>query len=121
MHTTNEINPVVAPDQLPLLQAVQGVPGSKDGKGIGDLVDADTMEQWIRDYIAAGVPPGDRVMQGLAFQFGVVVEGRCVARSFVEAEAELRSEWASQKGRPAWDTVREAVWAGFDRARDRRV
>ena len=56
-----------------------------------------------------------------AFHFGVRAEGRYAAQSFVEAEPELRSEWSSERGRLPWDGVREAVWAGFDRARERRV
>ena len=51
---------------------------------------------------------------------GVAAEGRYAGQSFVDCEPELRSEWSSEKNRAPWDAVRDAVWAGFDRARDRR-
>ena len=38
--------------KLPMAQVVQGLPGSKDGKGIGDLVDDETVGGWVRDYLA---------------------------------------------------------------------
>jgi hypothetical protein len=107
-------------DKLPVLQAVQGLGATKDGHGIGDLVDAVTLDGWVRDYLAARPDAGDAALD-LAFRFGVHAESRHAGRSFAEAEPELRSEWSSEKNRAAWDAVRDAVYAGFDRARDRRV
>jgi hypothetical protein len=107
-------------DDLPLLEVQQGLGTSKDGHGIGDLVDPVTLNGWVSDYLASQSDPGDGALD-LAFRFGVRAEGRHAGRSFAEAEAELRSEWASEKNHSPWDAVREAAYAGFDRARDRRV
>lgn len=108
-------------DELPILQVSQGVGGTKDGKGIGDVADGDTVKRWARDYLTGhNADPNANVLT-LAFGFGVRAESRFAGQSFVEAEAELRSEWSSQKEQLPWDVVRDSVWAGFDRARDRRV
>jgi hypothetical protein len=105
-------------DPLPILQVEQGLIGSKDGKGIGHLVDAETIDGWVRAYLSAH--DGGAVLE-TAFRYGVGAEGRYAGQSFVEAEPVLRSEWSSERDRQPWDIVRDAVWAGFDRARDRRV
>jgi hypothetical protein len=120
MLLTNEITPVEGDNQLPILQAAQGLAGSKDGKGIGDLADNVTIDGWVHDYLAGEGDPADRKRMGFAFRFGVHADGRYAGHSFMETEPELRSEWSSEKGRLPWDEVRDAVWAGFDRARDRR-
>jgi hypothetical protein len=104
-----------------MLQASQGVPGAKDGKGIGDVADGDTINRWARDYLTGHYGDSNAGQLTVAFRFGVRAEGRFAGQSFIEAEAELRSEWSSQKEQLPWDTVRDSVWAGFDRARDRRV
>lgn len=117
MRTGNE---VVRDDALPVLQAARGLPGAKDGTGIGDLADGGTVDGWVREYLARRAEC-DASCVDAGFRFGVSAEGRYAGQSFVEAEPELRSEWSSGKNRGPWDTVRDAVWAGFDRARDRRV
>ncbi len=117
----------IAPDEyeppppLPTMRVEQGLLGSKDGKGIGDLADDDTIDGWVRDYLDGHADAADPMAAGAGFRYGVGAEGRYAGQSFVEAEAGLRSEWSSEKNRAPWDTVRDAVWAGFDRARDRRV
>jgi hypothetical protein len=103
---------------LPILQAAAGLTSSKDGKGIGHIVDEATVDVWILDYLAG---QSDGKGLGIAFRYGVQAEVRHVGLSFVEAEPEIRSEWSSERGKLPWESVRDAVWAGFDRARDRRV
>src|SRR5581483_3176483 len=107
--------------QLPLVEAAAGLSGSKDGKGIGDLVDVATVDGWVQEYLAGRVDGVDAEAMNVAFRFGVRAEGRYAGQSFVDAEPELRSEWSSERGRLPWDGVRDAVWAGFDGARDRRM
>jgi hypothetical protein len=103
---------------LGTMHVEQGLLGSKDGKGIGELADTETVDGWVRDYLAQHAVGEE---YGAAFRFGVLAEGRYAGQSFVEAEPTIRSEWSSERGQQPWDGVREAVWAGFDRGRDRRV
>jgi hypothetical protein len=102
----------------PLLQAAAGLTGSKDGKGIGDIADPVTVDGWVAEYLAAR---SDGKGLAIAFRFGVQAESRYVGQSFVEAEPAIRSEWSSERGRLPWESVRDAIWAGFDRARDKRL
>jgi hypothetical protein len=118
MRTDNSAAPREPDKPLQLAQTDQGLTGSKDGKGIGDLVDEETVDAWVREYVGGR---SDGMGLAIAFRFGVKAEGRYAGRSFVEAEAGLRSEWSSERGRLPWESVRDAVWAGFDRARDRRI
>jgi hypothetical protein len=103
---------------LPILEAAAALPGAKDGSGIGQFVDEQTLRAWIEDYRARG-----HDFEGLeaAFEYGVQAEARFAGLSFVEAEPELRSQWSSERGHAPWDGVRDALWSGFDRARERRV
>jgi hypothetical protein len=104
--------------ELSILEAAAALPNSKDGRGIGEFVDAKMLESWVNDYLAG---QSDETGRAIAFRFGVQAEGRFAGQSFVEAESELRSEWSSERVRLPWDGVRDAVWTGFDRARDRRM
>jgi hypothetical protein len=110
-------------DELPILEVSGGVSGSKDGRGIGDLVDGRTIEIWMREYLLDRdtTTDVDELCVLKAFDFGVRTEGRYAGQSFIEAEPEIRSEWSSERGHLPWDSVRDAVWAGFDRGRDRKV
>ncbi len=121
MSISIEITPVEGVSQLPIFEAAQGLGASKDGKGLGDLAHPEMVDSWARDYLTGQGDPTDRMGLAAAFRFGVRADGRYAGQSFVETESQLRSEWSSEKGRAPWDAVRDAVWAGFDRARDRRA
>lgn len=112
--------------RLAMAEVSGGVPGSKDGRGIGDLVDRKTIEEWARQYLAergGGRESGEVEESSMvtAFQFGVRAEGPYAGQSFIEAEPQIRSEWSSARNQLPWECVRDAVWAGFDRARDRTM
>jgi hypothetical protein len=105
-------------DALPILDSDVAIPGSKDGRGIGGVVDERTLDDWVKESLESyAIALG----QEKAFKFGVRAECRFAGQSFFEAESELRSEWSSERGQMPWDRVRDAVWVGFDRARHRRV
>jgi hypothetical protein len=123
MLDTFEIAAKKVENPLAIVEVSGGVFHAKDGKGIGDLVDVKTIETWARDYINNRTDKAaiDEEKHLAAFQFGVRTEGHFAGQSFIEAEPEIRSEWSSEKGRLPWDVVRDAVWSGFDRARDRTL
>jgi hypothetical protein len=110
-------------NELPILEVSGGVSGSKDGRGIGDLVDERTIEMWVREYLLDRETPSDvdELCLMNAFRFGVRTEGRYAGQSFIEAEPAIRSEWSSERGHLPWDSVRDTIWAGFDRGRDRKL
>lgn len=108
------------PDKLPILEAAQALPVSKDGTGIGSLANDGVVDGWASEYLITKGDAPDRDALLEAFRFGVRADGWSAGQSFVDTEPQLRSEWSSQKNRIPWEAVRDAVWAGFDRARDRR-
>jgi hypothetical protein len=125
---SNLVNPTESDNyplsnELPILEVSGGVSGSKDGRGIGDLVDGRTIEVWVREYLLNRGTPSDvdELCLLKAFRFGVRNEGRYAGQSFIDAEPEIRSEWCSERDHPPWDSVRDAIWAGFDRGRDRKL
>ena len=120
MVSSNEIKPVERDRELPLHTVAGALSGTKDGKGVGDLVDEETVNEWTMSFLAGAEADSDDQSVEAAFRFGARMEGCFAPRSFVEAESDLRAEWAAGKGRVPWERVRSAVWAGFDRARDRR-
>jgi hypothetical protein len=108
---------------LPIVEVSGGVRHSKDGKGIGDLVDVETIDAWVGEYLSNRkiTSNEDREVLAAAFQFGVRNEGPHAGQSFIEAEPEIRADWSSERGHVSWESVRDAIWAGFDRARDRTL
>ncbi len=107
---------------LPIAEVSSGVSGS-DGRGIGHLVDLHTVEAWTTDYLRTRNPTPDveTALLKVAFLFGVRAEGLYAGQSFIEAEPVLRSEWSCERNRLPWESVRDAVWGGFDRARNRTL
>jgi hypothetical protein len=107
---------------LPILEVSGGVDGGKDGTGIGQLVDADTLEAWVHEYLKqSGKPEMDKGVVVAAFNHGVQSEVNYPGQTFIEAEPKIRAEWSSVRGRQPWEEVRDAVWGGFDRGRNRNV
>ena len=123
MFDISENSAQTSDDRLSIAEVSSGVTGSKDGRGIGHLVDLPTIDGWVDQYQKSRTAENtaDELTVKMAFQFGVQAEGRYAGKSFIEAEPELRSEWSCERGRLPWETVRDAVWAGFDRARDRTL
>lgn len=119
--TTKTDGEIRAPDDtegVRLLRAAADLAAPKDGTGLGEIVDSTTVDGWIVEYLAGN---SDGKGLGIAFRYGVAAEGRCRGQAFVEAEPFIRSEWSSERGRLPWEIVRDAVWAGFDRARNRHL
>ena len=110
-------------DELPIMEVSRGIEGGKEGTGIGHLVDAATLKLWVNEYLhKLDSPLGiDETLVEAAFQHGVQSESNKPGQSFIEAEPTIRSEWSCCRGQLPWEEVRDAVWAGFDRARDRNM
>jgi hypothetical protein len=105
-------------DRRPMLKADANLGAPKDGTGLGSIVDDATVDAWVVEYLQGR---SDGRGLAIAFRYGVAAEGRRPGQSFLEAEPVIRSEWSSERGRLPWEIVRDAVWAGFDRARNRNV
>ena len=114
MNSLNEVAPVTADEHLPLMHVSQGLSGSKDGKGIGELLDADTMETWVREYLTVQNSPANAApLESASLRHP---GGRAIRRSIVRgsgARTAFRMVIAAHHS--PWDGIRDAVWSGFDR------
>ncbi|MBA4064345.1 MAG: hypothetical protein C0501_11660 [Isosphaera sp.] len=101
------------------------VAGGYAGKGVGELLDPTTEDNWIRDYLARrrAEPDYDAATDPAAtdaYRFGLRAEARFHGRSFAESEAALRAEWEALHPNRGWSDARRPAQDGFDRARDMR-
>ena len=96
--------------------------GGLAGKGVGELIDPTTEDNWVRDYFAARkLPAGmDDAPHAEAYRFGIRASNRHSNRTFLEIMPDLRAEWQSMTRKLSWDDAWETVRAGYDRAWDER-
>lgn len=95
------------------------VAGGLAGKGVGELIDPTTEDNWIREWLARR--EHERQMSdehaALAYRFGMQSEFEHPNRSFDNVEPELRAKWYDRYGAdgPDWDDVSGAARAGYER------
>lgn len=92
--------------------------GGLAGKGIGELLDPTTEDNWIRDYFNRKdtQPTEDQLAaQRRAFRFGLAAQARYPGKMFSEVETNLRRGWEESGETASWSNVADAVRAGFDR------
>ena len=106
-----------------LVGAIVGgaVGGGLAGKGVGELIDPTTEDNWLRDYFGsetnkpAGATPDT---YRPAYRYGLSSRERFSGQRFDTVETDLRSEWerdhADNSGL-GWDHARGAVRHAFDR------
>ena len=100
------------------------VAGGLAGKGVGELIDPTTRDNWLRDF--CGSDEGRKHLRDgetadtyrPAYHYGVDAGTRHRGRAFEEVEGELQSEWESTRGGDGlpWDRSRPAVRHAFGRA-----
>jgi len=97
------------------------VAGGLAGKGVGELVDPTTEDNWLREYhssetkkVAGSTPDTYRP----AYRYGLEAHSRHSGRQFSEVETDLRSDWEKTHAKTtglSWDQARGAVGHAFDR------
>lgn len=100
--------------------AVGAVAGGLAGKGIGEVIDPTTEDNWLRDnfgsrpYVKKG-ETFDRYQE--AYRYGGEAESRYQGRAFDQVEDDLKRDWGKAKdhGGLAWGHAREAVKDAYDR------
>lgn len=105
--------------------ALGAVAGGYAGKGIGELIDPTTEDNWLRDHVdtsRAATGNADNAAWDYdssrpAHHFGVAMGQRFTGRRFDAVEAQIRDEW--QANGPStdrtWDESRSTIRAGFER------
>jgi hypothetical protein len=93
------------------------IAGGLAGKGVGELIDPTTEDNWIRNLFNDRKPaPTEEELaaQRRAFRYGLMAQSRFPGMMFREAEPDLKSGWSATET-VAWERVRDSVRAGFDR------
>jgi hypothetical protein len=100
--------------------AVGAVAGGYAGKGIGELIDPTTEDNWLRDnyksrpYYRQGTDFDAYVP---AYRYGATAESQYGEGRFDEIEEDLGSGW---DGETPWEDAREAARDAYDRSAEIR-
>ena len=96
------------------------VAGGLAGKGVGELIDPTTEDNWIRDLMK-GHPSQTKEWQDEAreaYRWGWRSEGRFARKTFAQAEATLEDEWRGEHPTRSWAAVRSHVRDGYEKGRE---
>ena len=96
------------------------IAGGYAGKGVGELIDPTTEDNWIREYYGSesNKPAGATVdTYRPAYRYGMQAASAHTGKRFEDVETDLRSGWekSSAQSGMAWDQARGAARHAFDR------
>ena len=111
---------VIGPVGTAIGAAVGAIAGGYAGKGVGEMIDPTTEDNWLRDNFRSRpyVQEGDAFEKYQpAYRYGAVAESRYGADEFDTIEEELESDWHDQAGEPVmpWSHIRGAVKDSYER------
>ena len=98
------------------------VAGGYAGKGVGELIDPTTEDNWLRDYFGSeGHTHAGATADTFrpAYRYGLGRRTDHPGRTFDEAESDLREQWEQNHARSSglgWDEARGAVRHAFGQA-----
>lgn len=95
------------------------IAGGLAGKGIGELIDPTTEDNWIRDLAKGNSerPEGWEAEARDAYRFGWKAESRHAGKTFAQAEAKLEDEWRGAHPTRQWAANRTHVRDGYEQGR----
>ena len=101
--------------------AAGAIAGGYAGKGVGELIDPTTEDNWLRENFASRpyVKEGETFDTYVSdYRYGGAAESKYAGKSFDEVEPELRLEYDSTPAAKArkWEHVRPAVSDAFSRS-----
>jgi len=114
------IGAVAGPVGAALGAAAGAVAGGLAGKGVGELIDPTTEDNWLRDNFSSRpyVRKGETYENyEPAYRYGGQAESQHRGKAFHDVERDLASGWETMKGKAAmgWDRARDAVKDAYDR------
>jgi uncharacterized protein (TIGR02271 family) len=97
-----------------------GIAGGFAGKGIGELIDPTTEDNWLREYYDRDKTRAADATEETyrpAYRYGLEAGTRYDGRRWDEVESDLRTDWDRSRGDSNlnWDQARGAVHDAFDR------
>lgn len=113
------IGMVLGPPGVVAGAVLGAVAGGLAGKGIGELIDPTTQDNWIREWLdrREHAKTASDEHAALAYRFGLQAEHEYPNKTFDEAEPELRAKWHDRYGAdgPGWDGISGSARAGYER------
>jgi hypothetical protein len=112
------VGAVAGPAGAVLGTVAGAVAGGLAGKGVGELIDPTTVDNWIREaFRSESGPPTEDELAAYrrAFRYGLAAQSRYPGRMFREVEDQLREGWEKSGETVAWAKVWQSARAGFDR------
>jgi len=114
------VGSVAGPVGTAIGAAVGAIAGGLAGKGIGELIDPTTEDNWLRENFESRpyVKKGETFDKyHSAYRYGGESESRYQGRSFDEVEHDLKRDWGKSKDHQglSWGHAREAVKDAYDR------
>ena len=114
------IGSVAGPIGTAIGAAAGAIAGGLAGKGVGELIDPTTEDNWLRDNF--GSRPYARKGETFdtyheAYRYGGQAESQYQGRSFDEVEHDLKQDWgkAKEHGGMSWTHARDAIKDAYDR------
>ncbi len=100
--------------------AVGAVAGGYAGKGIGELIDPTTEDNWLRDqFNSFGYPDADETFETYepAYRYGGEVEAKYGDAGWDAIVDDVEKEWSESQCYPSvkWPKAREAVKDAYER------
>lgn len=92
--------------------------GGLAGKGVGELIDPTTEDNWIREALRGESDnPTEEEMAAArrAFRYGLAAQSRFPGRAFRDVEDDLRAGWEASGEATPWRKVWKSARAGFGR------
>jgi len=115
------VGAVAGPIGAAIGAAVGAVAGGYAGKGVGELIDPTTEDNWIRDYYSSEknkVAGATHDTYRPAYRYGLASSTRHEGKRFEDLETDLRGDWERSHAAASgltWDQARGAVRHAFDR------
>jgi len=110
---------VAGPVAAAVAAAAGAVTGGYAGKGIGELIDPTTEDNWLRDHFESRpyVEEGDRFEDfAPAFRYGALAEAKYGDAGIDLMDEQLQREWeASKDSDMPWTKAKEVVKDAYDR------
>ncbi len=97
------------------------IAGGLAGKGLGELIDPTTEDNWIREYFRDNKTDADDLPRDTAaYRFGVQAAQRHPGVTFDESENTLKRDWELLHPTWDWEDARPVAARGFERMRGYR-
>src|SRR5206468_4256054 len=112
------VGAVAGPVGAAIGAAAGAAAGGLAGKGVGELIDPTTEDNWIREALRGESDnPTEEEMAAArrAFRYGLAAQSRFPGREFRDVEDDLHAGWEASGEATPWRKVWKSARAGFGR------